>query len=229
MNEKRLLLTEGEKIIADKLYRALTNAKYNVDVASSANSGKSFFDSNTYDMVLTDVRLPDTDGCDFCQYIRNRDSHIPLLMISLESSNGKLESFRAGADDYVVLSEDYRELLLRIRALTRRSVQWIPRPRKIWAADIVIDLDSKEVRRNEILIPLSAKEFLVLQLLIRNKNKIVPRKDIMEVGWGRDLNFKRDRVAPIINSLRRKIDADSHEQCIYTVTGRGYLLSEKPK
>ncbi|HMI01188.1 MAG TPA: response regulator transcription factor [Pedobacter sp.] len=228
MHGKRILLTEGEKFMADKICKVLVQEHYDVDVALEGNMGRQLFNQHAYDLALIDFHLPDMNGCDLCQYIRNTNSNMPLMMVSSEATVRGFEVFQAGVDDYVLLSEDFRELLMRIRVLTKRYSTPFVRKSRITAGDILVDLDSKEVRRGDRLILLSAREFLLLQFLIRNKNRIVSRDEIVSNIWGRECSAKEGRVAAFINSLRKKIEEDFSHKCIYTVTGKGYLLTEKP-
>ncbi|HTI07906.1 MAG TPA: response regulator transcription factor [Puia sp.] len=227
MHAKKILLTEGEKIVADKIRKVLVREHYDVDLALEGNIGRRLFDQRTYDLALIDFHLPDMNGCELCQYIRNTNSNMPLMMVSSETAVRKFEVFQAGVDDYLLLSEDFRELLLRIKVLTRRYLRPFVRENRITAGDILVDLDSKEVRRGDRLILLSAREFLLLQFLILNKNRIVSRDEIVSNIWGREFSDKERRVAAFINSLRKKIEEDYNQKCIYTVTGKGYLLAER--
>jgi len=227
MKIKKILLAEGESVILDKLYTALNKAEYTVDVALSADAGQRLFINNSYDLVLTDERLPDANGCEFCSFIRRRDNIIPVVMISFGFSDDRMEGFRSGVDDFVLLSDDLRELLLRIKALERRCLRSVESNPILRAADISINLESKEVWRCDKLIQLSAKEFMLLQLLVSNKNRVVSIDEIARVIWGIEISSKQNRVAAFITSLRKKIGDNVPPGCIYTVTSKGYVIYEK--
>jgi two-component system copper resistance phosphate regulon response regulator CusR len=227
MYAKTILLAEGEKIVADHLCEILDAANYKVDFALNGSMAKQLFDAYNYDLALVDQHLPDIDGFELCHYIRYQDDQIPLMMLSSGFEENKLESFQAGVDDYLVLTDDSRELLMRIKVLTRRSSQTMKRKNRIAAGDIVVDLDSKEVMRAGRPIPLSAKEFLLLHYLIRNKDKVVSRMEIASNIWAPGFGDKEHRVAALMNSLRNKIEVGYEEKSILTVTGKGYLLIEK--
>ncbi|HTI92294.1 MAG TPA: response regulator transcription factor [Puia sp.] len=229
MHGKRILLTEGEKVMADRICKVLVQEHYNVDLALEGHTGRRLFNQHNYDLALINVHLPDMNGCDLCRYIRDTNSNMPLMMVSSEASVHRFEVFQAGADDYVLLSEDFRELLMRVKVLTRRYYRPFTRENRITAGDILLDLDSKEVRRGDRQILLSAREFLLLQFLVRNKNRIVSRDEIVCNIWGSEFSAKEGRVAAFINSLRKKIEEDFSQKCIYTVTGKGYLLSDNPR
>ena len=227
MEGKTILLAEGEKIIADRLCKILKDAHYKVDLAFDGMMGRHLFDVYSYDLALVDADLPDTNGFELCHYIRRRDDHIPLMMLSSGPQEDRSEVFRAGADDSCLLTQDCGELLMRIKVLTKRSSLVCKRKNRISAGDLVMDLDSKAVIRGGRQIFLSAREFLLLQYLIQNKNKIVSRTDIAGNIWTSDRVEKEGRVAAFINSLRKKIDEKNEETFIFTVTGKGYLLTEK--
>ncbi|WP_431215994.1 response regulator transcription factor [Puia sp. P3] len=228
MHGKRILLTEGEKIVADKIFNLLVQENYRVDLALEGNIGQRLFNQHAYDLALIDFGLPDMSGCDLCQYIRNTNSSMPVMMVSSEAAVRKIEVFQAGADDYVFLSEDFRELVMRVKVLTKRYLRPFVRENLIAAGDILVDLDSREVRRDGQMILLSAREFLLLQFLIRNKNRIVSRDEIASNIWGKGCCDKERRVAAFINSLRKKIEDGFSQKCIYTVTGKGYVLTGNP-
>ncbi|MBS1606058.1 MAG: response regulator transcription factor [Bacteroidetes bacterium] len=227
MNVKKILLIEGATNISDDLHAALKKAGYTVDVAMNAETASCLFSANAYDLLLLDEHLPDMKGCELCDHIRKVNPSVPVIMISSVSSGSLLESFESGADDFVLLSGDLRELVLRISALERRCRQAGRRNHLICAADIAIDTDSKEVWRMNRAIRLSAGEFNLLYLLVSNKNRVVPTEDIIKAIWGNEPCSKRKRVTAFITSLRKKIGDDAVQKCIYTVTGKGYVFTEK--
>jgi DNA-binding response OmpR family regulator len=116
----KILLIQGEQQIAMGLYNALTSQHYTVDLTYTGGSGKVLFDANNYDLILIDTQLPDIPGIEVCRHVREKNDRIPLFMLSFSPSVDPLESFEAGADDHIVLSADFRELLMRIRVLARR-------------------------------------------------------------------------------------------------------------
>jgi two-component system, OmpR family, copper resistance phosphate regulon response regulator CusR len=222
----KILLTVGEKTIGNELCKLLVEAQHTVDLAFDGNNGKILFERQSYDLVLIDFKLPDISGCEVCQYIRDKDENISLLMFFNGIGDHRFEAFRADVDDYLVLTGDFRELLIRIKALAKRFFRHISHGSRIGAGDIIMDLDSKEVVRGDNVILLSAKEFLLLQYLLRNKNRIVSRDDIVCNLWGTSGYSKEDRVAAFMHSLRMKVDNDSCHKVIYTVRGKGYMVAE---
>lgn len=226
MEEKTILLAEGEKMVADRLCKVLKDAHYKVDLATNGKMGKELFNIHFYDLALVDFRLPDTHGCELCEYIRRRDEEIPLLMMSSGMEDSKLDFFEAGVDSYWVMTPDPRELLMRIKVLTRRASPGFGRDNRIRAGQLVMNLEKKEVTQGPKPILLSAKEYLLLQYLVRNKNKIVSRSDIARNIWTGGYVKKEGRVAAFINSLRKKIDDPHGKKVLFTVTGKGYMLTD---
>jgi|GEM_PF-2111528 len=226
MEEKTILLAAGEKIIADRLCKILRDAHYKVDLAPNGKLGKELFNVHSYDLALVDFRLPDNDGCELCDYIRRRDDEIPLLMLSSGTDENKFEVFRAGVDSYCTITADPREILMRISVLTRRAALGFRKNHRIRAGRLIMDLNRKEVTMDAKPVLLSAREFLLLHYLLRNKNRIVSRSDIARSIWGGAYLKKEGRVAAFINSLRGKIDDPHGKKILFTVTGKGYMLTE---
>jgi two-component system, OmpR family, copper resistance phosphate regulon response regulator CusR len=222
----KILLTVGEKQIADKLSKLLVEAQYTVDMVFNGNLSKTLFVRHSYDLVLIDFELPDISGCEVCQYIRDKDEYIPLFMFSTGIADHKFEAFGADVNDYLILAGDFRELLVRIKTMVKRLIHPICRESRIIAGDIVMDLDSREVVRGDNVILLSAKEFLLLQYLLLNKNRIVSRDDIVCNLWGKPSDSKEGRVAAFMHSLRMKVDGNRYQKVIYTVRGKGYMVAE---
>lgn len=229
METKTILLAEGEKVIADRLCKTLNEAQYKVDLALDCNIAKQLFNVHNYDLVLIDLRSSEQDGFELCSYIKHQENDIPLMMLSASSIESKLEALETGADDCLVLTDDLRELLLRIKVLTRRICRPLRQKNRIAAGDIIMDLDTGEVLRAGRSIYLSAKEFLLLKYLVSNKNRIVSRTEIVHIIYNKEPLDKEHRVAAFINSLRDKIEEVDDEKTIFTVTGKGYLLADPPQ
>jgi two-component system, OmpR family, copper resistance phosphate regulon response regulator CusR len=227
MEAKTILLAAGDKITGNRLRNILGEADYNVDLALDGKMGKQLFSIHNYDLVLIDHRLPDIDGVELCNYIKGQDREVPIMVLSWNGAESKLAMLETGADDYVEMTQDYRELLLRIKVLTRRFCQPHKQKNRIAAGDIVIDLDNNEVSKAGKSIFLSAKELLLLKYLVCNKNRIVSRSEIACIIYASKAAEKEYRVAAFINSLRSKIEDDDVEKSLFTVTGKGYFLEEK--
>ncbi|HEY0039832.1 MAG TPA: response regulator transcription factor, partial [Flavisolibacter sp.] len=173
MEEKRLLLVEDEVKIADALQQGLSEHGYHVHVAYDGQEGLEAFEVHPYHLVILDINLPRINGYDLCQIIRYQNAQVPIVMLTaLNSLNDKIEGYDAGADDYIVKPFEFRELLMKIKVLLRRTVSPVlPSINFLRAGDLELNLDSKEVKRNETVISLTAKEFQLLEYLLRNKNR----------------------------------------------------------
>jgi DNA-binding response OmpR family regulator len=222
----RILVTESERIIAQRVYKLLTEAQFKVDLAIDGIRAQQLFERCSYDLLLIDVKLADISGCELCHQIKSKNALVPIIVMAFAPDDHKFEAFQADADDYFLMVADWRELLMRIKVLIRRSLQVILRENRISAGDIVMDLDSKEVFLGNTEILLSAREFLLLQYFLRNKNRVISRDEIVANLWGSACDGKELRVAAWMHSLRMKICTDKTRNFIYTVRGKGYMLAE---
>lgn len=227
MEEIKILLVEDEKKIADSLKKGLTEENYTVEVAYDGITGRKLFETHHFDLVILDINLPGMSGFALCKKIRNRNPGIPVVMLTaLSATDDKIEGFDAGADDYIVKPFDFKELLVRIKALLKRIYQNIPMGNVLKVGDLVINLDSKEVSRGGNGISLTAKEFQLLEYLVRNRNKVVSRADIALNVWDIDFDTKTNVIDVYVNFLRKKLDNDYEKKIIHTQVGVGYVLKE---
>lgn len=227
MHDISILLVEDEKKIAETLKKGLEEQQYEVEIASDGDTGRLFFDNKTYDLVILDVNLPGMNGYELLQHIRGVNQQVPVLMLTaLSSTEDKIEGFNTGADDYLVKPFDFAELVVRIRALIKRAQQAAPVGKSLRVNDLVINLDSKEVSRAGKPIQLTAKEFQLLEYMIRNKNRVVSRADIALNVWDIDFDTGTNVIDVYVNFLRKKIDRDYEQKLIHTQVGMGYVLKE---
>ncbi|MCF1715428.1 response regulator transcription factor [Flavihumibacter sp. RY-1] len=227
MHDISILLVEDEKKIAETLKKGLEEQQYEVEIASDGDTGRLFFDNKTYDLVILDVNLPGMNGYELLQHIRGVNQQVPVLMLTaLSSTEDKIEGFDSGADDYLVKPFDFAELVVRIRALIKRAQQAAPVGKSLRVNDLVINLDSKEVSRAGKPIQLTAKEFQLLEYMIRNKNRVVSRADIALNVWDIDFDTGTNVIDVYVNFLRKKIDRDYEQKLIHTQVGMGYVLKE---
>jgi len=227
MTDIRLLVVEDEKKIADTLKKGLLENHYDVDVAYDGNIGKRLFQASPYDLVILDINLPGLNGYELCREIRALNDKVPIIMLTaLGTTDDKITAFDAGADDYLVKPFAFRELLVRIRALLKRSQYGMPTGNILRIADLEMNLDSKEVTRNGENIPLTAKEFQLLEYFIRNKNRVVSRADIAQNVWEIDFDTGTNVIDVYVNFLRKKIDKNFEPKLIRTQVGMGYILKE---
>ena len=229
MQEIPILIVEDEKKIADALKQGLSENFFKTEVAYDGETGWRIFQSRPFELVLLDINLPGMNGYELCKAIRASGNHaVPVMMLTaMNTVEDKIEGFDAGADDYVIKPFDFRELLVRIRALLKRIHRINTTSTMLQAGDLQMNLDSKEVNRGGKEIPLTAKEFQLLEYLLRNKNKVVSRSDIALHVWDIDFDTKTNVIDVYVNYLRKKIDKGFDHPIIHTQVGMGYILKDK--
>jgi heavy metal response regulator len=219
----RILVVEDQRKMAQFIKKGLNEAGYSVDVAESSAAAESLASENPYDLVILDVMLPDQNGLDTARHLRADGYVEPILMLTaLGSTKDKVHGLDAGADDYLTKPFAFEELLARVRALLRRKSSTADS--KLTFSDIEMDLLSRRVFRAGTEITLTAKEFSLLEYLMRNADRPVSRTAISEHVW--DMNFDSDSnvIDVYINILRKKIDVPFKTKLIHTVVGVGYVL-----
>jgi len=228
MEERKILIVEDEQKIADTLKLGLTENGFYVEVAYDGNIGYKLFQSHNYNLIVLDINLPCINGYDFCKMVRAQNAEIPIIMLTALSSLGdKIDGYDAGADDYLIKPFEFRELMMKIRVLLKRTMhQNIPMGTILRAADLEMNLDSKEVKRENTVINLTAKEFQLLEYLLRNKNRLVSRADIAINVWNIDFDTNTNVIDVYINYVRNKVDKPFEHKLIQTHVGTGYILKE---
>jgi two-component system copper resistance phosphate regulon response regulator CusR len=223
----RILVVEDEKKIADTLQKGLSENHYEVDIAYDGAIALKMFQRTPYDLLVLDINLPGLNGYELCKEVRGTNHQIPIIMLTaLNATDDKIDAFDAGADDYLVKPFAFKELLVRIRALLKRSQYGIPTGNLLKVADLEMNLDSKEVTRAGEEIALTAKEFQLLEYFIRNKNRVVSRADIARSVWDIDFDTGTNVIDVYVNFLRKKIDKNFEQKLIKTQVGMGYILKE---
>ena len=229
MAERRILIIEDEKKIADTLKMGLSECGYYAEVAYDGIIGKRLLLTKTYDLIILDINLPGVNGYDLCKMIRVHNFALPIIMLtSMSTLNDKIEGYNAGADDYLVKPFEFRELIMKIRALLKRTLnEHLPIGNMLRANGLEMNLDSKEVNRDGQKINLTAKEFQLLEYFLRNKNRVLSRADIAVNVWEMDFQSNTNVIDVYVNYLRNKIDKKFSEKLIQTHVGMGYILKEK--
>ncbi|MEO6070112.1 MAG: response regulator transcription factor [Chitinophagaceae bacterium] len=229
IDDRNILIVEDEKKIADTLKFGLEENGYLVEVAYDGSIGYKLFAAQPFNIVVLDVNLPGINGYELCKMIRAKNPTVPIIMLtSMSALNDKIEGYDAGADDYMVKPFEFKELVLKIRALLKRTMyQNVPVGNVLKAADLEMNLDSKEVMRDGLPITLTAKEFQLLEYLLRNKNKVVSRADIAINVWDIDFDTNTNVIDVYINYVRNKVDKPFDEKLIQTQVGMGYILKAK--
>lgn len=224
----KILIVEDEPKLAEFVKKGLEENACSVDVAYDGQIGKNMALSSTYDVLILDVNLPKINGFDLAQQLRAEQMSTPILLLTaMGSINDKLIGFESGADDYLVKPFEFRELLARLRALQRRSSDLMPQLNILKIADLELDLNEKVARRGGHSIELTAREFALLEYLIRNRGRVVSRVDIAEKVWDIHFDTGTNTIDVYINFLRKKIDKDFSNKLIHTVVGMGYILKEE--
>ena len=226
MDERTILIVEDERKIADTLKMGLGENGFEVEVAYDGKIGYQMLMSRTFGLVILDINLPGMNGYELCKSIRYRNKNTLVIMLtSMSSLDDKIEGYDAGADDYMVKPFEFRELLLKIRALLKRSAgQTQPVGNLLKVADLEMNLDNKEVHRAGRRIKLTAKEFQLLEYLMRNKNRVVSRADLAVNVWDVDFNTNTNVIDVYISYVRNKVDRDFEHKLIQTHVGMGYVL-----
>lgn len=222
----RILVVEDEKKIADFIRRGLKEEGYAVDAAYDGEEGLFLAKTNDYDLVLLDLMLPKLDGLTLCKKLKEAKVKSRVIMLTAkETVKDKVLGLDSGADDYLTKPFAFEELLARIRAIFRKKDAQAPT--KLNAADLELDLLTHKVIRGAKEIELTAKEYSLLEYLMRNEGSIVTRTMISEHVWDIDFDTFTNVIDVYINYLRNKIDSGFRKKLIHTVRGRGYILKEE--
>lgn len=227
MAEMNILIVEDERNIADSLKQGLAENGFNTQVAYDGLSGLELFRQGNFNLLILDIKLPGMNGYELCKTIRTIDAKVPVVMLTaLNAVEEKLEGFEMGADDYISKPFDFRELLVRVRALLKRIYSTVAAGTELTAGDLIMNLDTKEVLRNGISISLTAKEFQLLEYFLRNKNRVLSRADIALNVWDIDFDSGTNVIDVYVNYLRKKIDKRFETPLIHTQVGMGYILKD---
>lgn len=222
-----VLLVEDDSRISDFLLKGLEEAGYTISLAKSGEEARSLLADFTFDIILMDIMLPGIDGAQLTQLIRYRNNSTPILVISaLNSVDDKVKLLDMGADDYLPKPFHFGELLSRIRALIRRSGGLIRQDDdQLSFGSITVDTSLYQVQQNGKDIVLSPTEYKLLVYLLKNKNKVLSRSQILSSVWGINFDSNTNVVDVYISYLRYKLD-ESGDQVIHTIKGVGYLIKD---
>lgn len=221
----RVLIVEDERKISAYVKRGLEEQGYAVDAAYTGREALDWAEAVTFDLIVLDILLPEMNGLDVCRELRQRGLRTPVLMLTARDAvDDRVGGLDAGADDYLIKPFALKELLARLRALTRRAAD-APKSPVLEIADLTLDTLTHRVKRGDKPIELTAKEFAVLECLMREPGRVLTRTLIAEHVWNYDVYNQSNVVDVYIRNLRRKIDDDFGVKLIHTIRGAGYRLS----
>jgi len=224
----RILVVEDEHKIANSIKKGLEQESYAVDVAFTGVDGYDLAFSEDYDLIILDILLPEINGIEICKKLREKNIHVPILMLTAKGQiSDKVEGLDSGADDYLTKPFAFEELLARVRALIRRPHNTVGAVLSI--EDLSLNTVSFEVKRGDTPIQLSNKEFALLEYLLRHPGRILTKDQIISHVWNYDADVLPNTVEVYIGYLRNKIDKPfpKKDSLIHTVRGFGYKVGRK--
>ncbi|MGY6560879.1 MAG: response regulator transcription factor [Luteibaculaceae bacterium] len=222
----QILLVEDDLRLATLTKKALAEEGYKVTVANNGKDGKILALNNAYNLVITDIILPEINGVELCKLLKSKKPDLTIMMLTaLGTTDEKVEGFDAGADDYLVKPFEIRELLVRVRALIKRTLTVEPNAAsEISYQDLTLNLNLKMAYRGNKEIQLTPKEFKLLEFLLKNAEKVLSRTEIAEKVWDTHFDTGTNFIDVYINYLRKKIDKDFEPKLIQTKSGMGFIL-----
>jgi DNA-binding response OmpR family regulator len=226
----RILVIEDEERVALPVKRGLEELGYTTTVAADGTTGMRMALSGSFDLVITDILLPGTNGIELCRSIRRELPDIPIIMLTaLGTTDEKVEGFDSGANDYLVKPFDFRELYVRIRELLKRGHAAAGMTKKILlsAGSLEMNIRTMIVKRGDQEINLTRKEFKLLEYMLNNQGRVLTRGEIAENVWETAFDTGTNFVDVYINYLRKKIDKGFEKKLIHTRPGIGFILKEQ--
>ena len=227
MNRIKILIVEDEVKTVQSLKKGLEEHLMTVEFAHDGLSGKVLAESNNFDVIVSDVVMPKMSGFELVRHLRAAGVETPILLLTaMGATDDKVTGFEAGADDYLVKPFEFKELLVRIRALARRGKEGVSTKTILTFADLEMNLDAKTCTRSGKRVELTPKEFALMEYLIRNQGRVVSKTEIAEKVW--DINFDTGTnvIEVYVSYLRNKLDRPFDKKLIHTMFGLGYVLKE---
>lgn len=226
LSPMRILVVEDERGIADNIADYLRQYSFAVDTAYNGDDGLKLARSGSYDIALLDWMLPGMDGITLCGILRKETPQLGIIMLTAKDSiDDRVSGLDTGADDYIVKPFALKELLARVQSLLRRGSRNQPEGGKLTVGDLTLDLESHEAIRGGAPIKLTRKLFQILELLMRNENKVVSKAEIEAHIWEADAQLWSDVVRSHMQKLREKVDKGYPKKLIQTVHGTGYRIT----
>ncbi len=222
----RVLVVEDDDKIASFIHNGLKEAGFAVDRASDGNQGLALGLEGVYDAAVVDIMLPGLDGLSLIERLRQKGITTPVIILSAKRSvDDRVRGLQIGGDDYLTKPFSFSELLARIQALIRRASR-VAEPTSLRMGDLHLDLLSRQVRRGDKRIELPAREFALLEYLMRNQGRVVSKTSILEHVYDYSFDPQTNVVDVLVHRLRRKVDQGFEPKLIHTVRGMGYVLKE---
>ncbi|GAC1628868.1 MAG: response regulator transcription factor [Chloroflexota bacterium] len=219
-----ILVVEDEKRLAGLIKRALDEEGHVVDVSHDGLEAMDMAEGAEYDLLVLDLMLPHLDGIEICKRLRQEHSDVRILMLTARDAvEDRVMGLEAGADDYLIKPFSFSELIARVKALSRRQIQ-AQAEKELTVGDLTLDLARHEARRADRSIELTAKEFQLLEFMMRNAGNVLTRTQILDHVWGYNFDSFSNVVDIYVHYLRNKIDKDFSEPLIRTIRGVGYSM-----
>jgi len=223
----RILVVEDDKKIASFVAKGLKEAGYAVDVAHDGLDGMDLGLSGLYDAAVVDIMLPGIDGLTLIERLRAKKNNTPVIILSAKRSvDDRVKGLQSGGDDYLTKPFSFSELLARIQALIRRDTR-VAEPSTLTVGDLRVDLLTREAKREDTVISLPAREFSLLEYLMRNPGRIISKTAILENIYDYSFDPQTNVVDVLVCRLRNKIDKDFDRKMLHTVRGMGYVLKDQ--
>lgn len=221
----KILLVEDEVKTVQSIRQGLEEHQWEVEVAYDGAMGYQLATRTAYALIISDIILPGMNGLELCRKLRDAQVSTPILMLTaLGTTDDKIVGLDAGADDYLVKPFEFRELMARVRALTRRTSGTIPAASLLKLADLELNPDTKQVTRAGKEIVLTAKEFQLLEYFLRNQGRVISKAELAERFWEVTFDTGTNIIEVYINFLRKKMDKDFEPRLLHTQIGMGYVL-----
>jgi two-component system copper resistance phosphate regulon response regulator CusR len=221
----KILVIEDEVKTIQLIRQGLEEQQWEVDIAYDGAMGFQLATRQVYALIISDIILPGMNGLDLCRKLREVGVASPILLLTaLDTTDDKIEGLDAGADDYLAKPFEFKELMARVRALTRRSTGIVHTANMLKVADLEMDLDTKTVIRAGQEITLTAKEFGLLEYFIRNQGRVISKAELAEKIWDVTFDTGTNVIEVYVNFLRKKIDRDFEPKLLHTQIGMGYVL-----
>lgn len=225
----RILVIEDQTKLASLIQRGLSAEGYHVNLAPDGETGLDMVNTTLYDVIILDLMLPGISGIEVCQLLRKENNPVPILMLTaLSATDNVVTGLDSGADDYMVKPFKFEELKARIRMLVRRvnGTSMQSPSSTIRIMDLVLDMDARAATRGGKEIVLTATEYRLLEFMMKNKNKVLTRIEILEHVWDINFNMGTNVVDVYVNYLRKKVDKAFDAKLIHTMIGVGYSIKE---